>query len=32
MIVLIMFIVFAIGFAWVMTQEEIDELKNRLKK
>jgi hypothetical protein len=26
-----MFIVIAIGFAWAMPQEEIDELDNRLK-
>ena len=29
--ILIMFIVIAIGFAWAMPQEEIDELGNRLK-
>ena len=29
--ILIMFIVIAIGFAWAMPQEEIDELDNRLK-
>ena len=31
MIVLIMFIVIAIGFAWAMPKKEIDELDNRLK-
>jgi len=30
--VLIMFIVIAIGFAWAMTQEEIEELDKRLGK
>ena len=30
--VLIMFSVIAIGFAWVMTQEEIEELDKRLGK
>ena len=32
MIVLVMFIVIAIGFAWAIPQEEIEELNNRLKK
>ena len=32
MIVLIMFIGVAIGFAWAIPQEEIDELKNRFEK
>ena len=30
--VLIMFVVIAIGFAWAMPQEEIDELDKRLSK
>ena len=30
--VLIMFIVIAIGFAWAMPQEEIEELDERLGK
>ena len=30
--VLIMFIVLSIGFAWVLPQEEIDELNIRFKK
>ena len=31
MIVLIMFIVIAVGFAWAMPSEEIEELNNRFK-
>jgi hypothetical protein len=30
--VLIMFIVIAIGFAWALPQEEIDELNERFNK